>query len=141
MIVSELEGSKSYYGYKDRCIFCDIIREELRKEIRIVCQSEHFIAIAPYAPRSPFETWILPREHSSSYIDMGEGHLESLTTISNSLIPNHQSLIRPTAFRRLRLIHFAQNAMIGGFRCFPPSKPSYCLHALDPTTSQIRPPW
>jgi len=80
MIVSELEGSKNYYGYKDRCIFCDIIRQELRKEIRIVCQSEHFIAIAPYAPRSPFEMWILPKEHSSSYIAMSDKHLEDLTT-------------------------------------------------------------
>ncbi len=86
MIVSELEGSKSYYGYKDRCIFCDIIREELRRDIRIICQSEHFIAIAPYAPRSPFETWILPREHSSSYIDMDESHLESLTTIFSEIM-------------------------------------------------------
>jgi len=86
MIVSELEGSKSYYGYKDRCIFCDIIREELRKETRIVCQSEHFVAIAPYAPRSPFETWVLPREHSSSYIDMNESHLESLTSIFSEVM-------------------------------------------------------
>jgi UDPglucose--hexose-1-phosphate uridylyltransferase len=86
MIVSELEGSKSYYGYKDRCIFCDIIRQELRKDIRIVCQSEHFIAIAPYAPRSPFETWILPREHSSSYIEMGDRQLESLTAIFSEVM-------------------------------------------------------
>lgn len=86
MIVSELEGSKSYYGYKDRCIFCDIIRQELRKDIRIVCESEHFIAIEPYAPRSPFETWILPREHSSSYIEMDDRQLESLTAIFSEVM-------------------------------------------------------
>jgi UDPglucose--hexose-1-phosphate uridylyltransferase len=86
MIVSELEGSKSYYGYKDRCIFCDIIRQELRKDIRIICESEHFIAIAPYAPRSPFETWILPREHSSSYIEMDDRQLESLTAIFSEVM-------------------------------------------------------
>jgi len=86
MIVSELEGSKSYYSYKDRCIFCDIIRQELRNDIRIICQSEHFIAIAPYAPRSPFETWILPREHSSSYIDMGDRQMESLTAIFSEVM-------------------------------------------------------
>jgi UDPglucose--hexose-1-phosphate uridylyltransferase len=86
MIVSELEGSKNYYGYKDRCIFCDIIRQELRKEIRIVCQSENFIAITPYAPRSPFEMWILPKEHSSSYIAMGDKHLEDLTLIFSEVM-------------------------------------------------------
>jgi UDPglucose--hexose-1-phosphate uridylyltransferase len=93
MIVSELEGSKSYYGYKDRCIFCDIIRQEIRKDIRIVCQTEHFIAIAPYAPRSPFETWILPREHSSSYIEMDDRQLESLTAIFSELMRRLDSCI------------------------------------------------
>jgi UDPglucose--hexose-1-phosphate uridylyltransferase len=86
MIVSELEGSKNYYGYKDRCIFCDIIRQELRKEIRIVCQSEHFVTITPYAPRSPFEMWILPKEHSSSYISMGDKHLKDLTVIFSEVM-------------------------------------------------------
>jgi UDPglucose--hexose-1-phosphate uridylyltransferase len=86
MIVSELEGSKNYYGYKDRCIFCDIIRQELRKEVRIVCQNEHFIAITPYAPRSPFEMWLLPKEHSSSYIAMGDRQLESLTGIFSEVM-------------------------------------------------------
>ncbi len=86
MIVSELEGSKNYYGYKDRCIFCDIIRQELRKDIRIVCQNEHFITITPYAPRSPFEMWILPKEHSSSYIAMGDKQLESLTAIFSEVM-------------------------------------------------------
>jgi UDPglucose--hexose-1-phosphate uridylyltransferase len=68
MIVSELDGSLSYYKYKERCIFCDIIRQELREEIRVVCQNDHFITLVPFAPRSPFEMWILPKKHSSSYM-------------------------------------------------------------------------
>jgi UDPglucose--hexose-1-phosphate uridylyltransferase len=68
MIVSELDGSIAYYKYKERCIFCDIIRQELREKIRVICQNEHFITLMPFAPRSPFEMWILPKKHSSSYI-------------------------------------------------------------------------
>lgn len=55
MIVSELEGAESYYRYKDRCLFCDIIRQEIQQEVRVVCQNEHFITISPFAPRTPLE--------------------------------------------------------------------------------------
>jgi len=67
MLVSEFEGAESYYRYKDRCIFCDIIRQELQQDIRVVCSNEHFITISPFAPRTPFEMWILPREHGSGF--------------------------------------------------------------------------
>ncbi len=78
MIVSELEGSLSYYKYKERCIFCDIIRQEIKQEERLICQNEHFITIVPYAPRSPFEMWILPRKHSSSFIHLDEQGFQDL---------------------------------------------------------------
>ena len=81
MIVSELDGSLSYYKYKERCIFCDIIRQELRQEVRVVCKNEQFITIAPYAPRSPFELWILPIRHSSSYASLDDQAFYALAGI------------------------------------------------------------
>ena len=58
---------ESYYRYKDRCIFCDIIRQELQQDIRVVCANDHFITISPFAPRTPFEMWVLPKNHASGY--------------------------------------------------------------------------
>jgi UDPglucose--hexose-1-phosphate uridylyltransferase len=81
MIVSELEGSLSYYKYKERCIYCDIIRQELREDTRVICQNDQYISIVPFAPRSPFEMWILPKAHHSSYIAMNDSSFASLTTI------------------------------------------------------------
>ena len=81
MIVSELEGSQSYYKYKERCIFCDIIRQEINQDVRIVCQNEQFITITPYAPRSPFEMWLLPKKHSSSFTSLDEQSYASLTSL------------------------------------------------------------
>ena len=81
MIVSELQGSKSYYQYKERCIFCDIIHQEQMQEVRIIAQNEHFIAITPFAPRSPFEMWVMPLKHSSSYEKMSNPEFQSLTLI------------------------------------------------------------
>ncbi|MBU0484772.1 MAG: galactose-1-phosphate uridylyltransferase [Proteobacteria bacterium] len=81
MIVSELEGSLTYYKYKERCIFCDIIRQEIRDDVRIVCQNDHFLTITPYAPRSPFEMWVLPKNHSSAYVDMDDSSFHALANI------------------------------------------------------------
>lgn len=81
MVTSELEGSLSYYKYKDRCIFCDIIRQEIQQNTRLVCENSHFVTLAPFAPRSPFEMWVLPRFHNSSYIDQDDTSLGKLAEI------------------------------------------------------------
>ena len=72
MIVSELVGAKSHYDYKERCVFCDIIRQEIKNKERVVCQNDSFITITPFAPRTPFEMWVLPKKHSSQYSAMDD---------------------------------------------------------------------
>lgn len=81
MVSSELEGSLSYYKYKDRCIFCDIIRQEIQQNVRLVCQNDLFVTLTPYAPRSPFEMWILPKRHHSNYAAQDDDSLWALTQI------------------------------------------------------------
>ena len=63
----EVDSAKRYYMEKERCIFCDMIRQEMETGVRVISENEHFIAMAPYAPRFPFETWLLPRQHASSF--------------------------------------------------------------------------
>ena len=63
----EVDNSKRYYEEKERCIFCDMIKQEVETAVRVIGENEQFIAIAPYAPRFPFETWLLPKKHSSSF--------------------------------------------------------------------------
>jgi UDPglucose--hexose-1-phosphate uridylyltransferase len=66
-VQEELDGARQYYEYKDRCVFCDIIRQELSDRKRVVEDSERFISIVPFAQRFPFETWILSKQHESDY--------------------------------------------------------------------------
>lgn len=81
MIVSELDGALSHFKYKERCIFCDIIRQEMQIKERVVCENDGFICIMPFAPRTPFEMWILPKRHSSSFYCQNERDLHSLAAI------------------------------------------------------------
>ncbi|MBU8934808.1 MAG: galactose-1-phosphate uridylyltransferase [candidate division Zixibacteria bacterium] len=71
-VLEEIEGSRKYFEFKERCVFCDIIRQELLDKERIVKDYDSFIAVEPFASRFPFETWILPKTHQSSYLEMSE---------------------------------------------------------------------
>jgi len=66
-VKGELEGAKKYYDYKERCIFCDIIKQEIDAGKRVLLETKHFIAIMPFASRFPFETWLLPKDHSCDF--------------------------------------------------------------------------
>jgi UDPglucose--hexose-1-phosphate uridylyltransferase len=62
-VKEELIGALEYFKLKERCVFCDVIKEETDIGERVVCENESYIAFCPYAARFPFETWILPKEH------------------------------------------------------------------------------
>ena len=63
----ELREAREYYQYKRRCPYCDILRQEIGAEERVVRLTPAFAAVVPYAPRVPLETWILPRQHGCSF--------------------------------------------------------------------------
>ena len=67
MVEEELAGAIQHFRIKQRCIWCDIVRQDRRDGLRMILEDGGFVAIAPFAPRFPFETWILPEAHRSSF--------------------------------------------------------------------------
>ncbi len=65
----ELREAREYYQYKRRCLYCDMLRQEIDAEERVVRLTPAFAAIVPYAARAPLETWIVPRQHGCTYED------------------------------------------------------------------------
>jgi len=80
-VKEEVDGAKKYYDYKERCVFCDIIQQEINQNVRLVSENHDFIAICPYAPRFPFETWILPKCHAHDYQSSDKNMIEGLALI------------------------------------------------------------
>jgi UDPglucose--hexose-1-phosphate uridylyltransferase len=66
-VKEELMGARQYYEYHERCIFCDLIKQELASKDRLILDIDGFIAITPFAARFPFEVWILPKKHSCDF--------------------------------------------------------------------------
>jgi UDPglucose--hexose-1-phosphate uridylyltransferase len=80
-VAEEMSGAKNYYDYKERCLFCDLVSQEIEDQKRIVTENEDFLAICPYAPRFPFETWILPKKHDAHYEDSTKYEIKNLSSI------------------------------------------------------------
>lgn len=70
-VLYELRAGREYFAQKERCVFCDIISQELKQEQRVLEVRGDFLALCPYAPRVPYETWILPRTHEAAFERMG----------------------------------------------------------------------
>ena len=47
----EIDGAKSYYDFKERCIFCDIVQQELRPALALVIETDHFVVLCPVCRR------------------------------------------------------------------------------------------
>jgi UDPglucose--hexose-1-phosphate uridylyltransferase len=94
----EVDSAKRYFIDKERCIFCDMIRQEIESETRVILENEHFIALSPYAPRFPFETWILPRQHSSAFENMSSTLYGSLARLLREYLGRLDSVLDRPAY-------------------------------------------
>lgn len=92
-VQEELDGSLDYYKHKERCIFCDIIRQEIMQGVRVVAENQDFIAITPYAPKAPFEVWILPKKHESSFENVQKHHYENLAKLFSETLKSMDSVL------------------------------------------------
>jgi UDPglucose--hexose-1-phosphate uridylyltransferase len=66
-VAEELNGVREYYRHRERCVFCDLIHQELDEPARLVAQNDEFVTVCPFAPRFPLETWILPKTHGGAF--------------------------------------------------------------------------
>lgn len=92
-VALKIEGAARYHDYHERCIYCDMVKQEMNFGERVVCQNDEFVAFCPFAAKYPFETWIVSRRHSASFVEEDRSRIaafsellqESLTRIAYCL--------------------------------------------------------
>lgn len=95
-VKEELVGARQYYEHHERCVFCDLIRQELDSKDRLILDIDGFIAVAPFASRFPFEVWIFPKKHSSDFVQMDmDSRLNLAKTLKKVLQKLKKSLNDP----------------------------------------------
>ncbi|MCM8783404.1 MAG: galactose-1-phosphate uridylyltransferase [Candidatus Omnitrophica bacterium] len=97
-VQEELRGSQKYFEYRERCVFCDMIRQELQDEKRIIMENKHFIAFAPFVSCFPFEFWIIPKEHESDFSYIQREEVISFANILREMLKRAKIVLRDPSF-------------------------------------------
>lgn len=80
-VQEELEGAFDYFDYRERCIFCDILRQELQEKQRIIFENKYFVAFCPFVSRFAFEVWIILKKHQDAFCQMNRDEMQELSKI------------------------------------------------------------
>jgi UDPglucose--hexose-1-phosphate uridylyltransferase len=94
-VLYELRAAREYFAQKERCVFCDIINQEMRQHDRVVEGRGDFLALCPYATRVPYETWIMPQTHEAAF--------ERFVLQRQGSLPDLAALLRHT-LQRIRSV-------------------------------------
>lgn len=85
-VMEEIKGAQNYFGYRERCVFCDMIRQETQEAERIILENKYFLSFCPFVSRFPFEIWIIPKKHNCYYCHMPAEEKPALASILKETI-------------------------------------------------------
>jgi UDPglucose--hexose-1-phosphate uridylyltransferase len=109
-VLYELRAAREYFAGKERCVFCDILAQDIRQEQRIIEMRGDFVALCPYAPRVPYETWILPRTHEAAFERFVLNRSASLRELA-ALIRHTLQRIRSVSEEFHLVLHTSPNSL------------------------------
>lgn len=93
---AEIDGARRHFASTGCCVFCDIARGTLRDERRVVQENPDIVAIAPYASRFAYETWLLPTRHASRFEQASGTEIESVARLLRDILRRmHAALDAP----------------------------------------------
>ncbi|MDD5348088.1 MAG: DUF4931 domain-containing protein, partial [Candidatus Omnitrophica bacterium] len=111
-VKEELSGAHQYYEYHERCIFCDLVKQELQQKERLILEIDGFIAVVPFASRFPFEVWVIPKKHSCDFVSLDDGERRKLAVTMKQVLqklkvglndPPYNYIIHTAPFRRQKV--------------------------------------
>jgi len=107
VVVNELNSCREHFSRRERCLFCDLIGQEQRLAERICLETERYIAMAPFAASTPFETWILPKEHRHDFALSSDDQLRGMAVILRDFLRRVRVLLDDPPYNLV--LHTAPN--------------------------------
>ncbi len=83
---AELRWSKRHFDLKERCLYCDILHQEVARGTRLVARQADFVAFCPFAPRFAYEVWIFPAVHHHRFEDLDDPALAGLAAMVKDVL-------------------------------------------------------
>jgi UDPglucose--hexose-1-phosphate uridylyltransferase len=93
-IEEELKGFGEYMRWKERCVLCDMAKQELAFGRRVVLREGGILAFVPFAPRFPYECWIMPTAHGHDFGAAPGATLRDLARVVHGILARMRSLLQ-----------------------------------------------
>lgn len=81
-----LEEAMRYYDDHGSCVFCDMIHQELLHKKRIIFDTKEFVVFHPFASRTPFETWIVPKKHNACFGNVDQDEVRAMVSVLKRIL-------------------------------------------------------
>lgn len=75
-----------YFDDTGHCAYVDVVQQMLRERTRLVAERGSMVAFAPFAASLPFETWIAPLAHQTSFGLCSDGDLADLASLLRDVL-------------------------------------------------------
>lgn len=96
VVKEKLNAAREYFLRKDRNLFEDVLRNELKSGERMVFDNAGYAVFCPFASRCPFEACIMPRQQQPDFHQSGDHDLVLLADVLKKLLMAYRAgLDRP----------------------------------------------
>lgn len=96
--LEKIKGAHNYFEYRERCIFCDMIRQEAQEKERIILENKYFLSFCPFVSRFPFELMIIPKRHNGYFCHMPSEEIPALASIIKDTITKVKNVFATPAY-------------------------------------------
>jgi UDPglucose--hexose-1-phosphate uridylyltransferase len=106
-VAVELDSARAHHNVKERCLFCDVIDQEIDEGRRVVYLDDQYIAFTPYASRFPFEIMLAPRRHRHRLVDIDAAETVGLARALKDVLTRLKRALRDPPYNFM--FHTAPN--------------------------------
>jgi len=85
-VQAKLESVARFHQSHGRCLYCELIGQEAAAGERLVLHERGYIAFCAYAPRQPYEAWLLPERHAARFESLEAGELGAQAQVLHELL-------------------------------------------------------
>lgn len=120
----ELESTKNYFEEHNKCVFCQMIEDEIAFSERVIWENDRFIIFIPFFCEYPFGAYILPKAHISSFDDFDDGDVEDFAQ-ALKVLTKAFDLLYDRKFPYMMCIY---NTPVNSDEAYPKAKDHYHFH-------------
>lgn len=91
-LMKETRQQKAYFEKHGKSLLSAYLDKEVKEQVRIIVENEHFVAVVPFWAVWPYEAMIISRRHVQSILQFNEAEKTALADILKQLTIRYDNL-------------------------------------------------